>query len=399
MNITITKLLDYYIGIPLCFIFGVLYKPIDMIFQRGSDIKPKKILLIKTWGLGNIVIMLPVLKYLRKNFPDAEISFLSLKNNKGILEENPFLDYYYLLDLNGMFNFLNNSVKLVYQLRKKRFDLVLDFDQFARFSALICLFAGIPFRVGFDTPTQGKKWAFNLPVPYKNDQHTVCAFADLLKKIGIKEIDLAPVAVNITARDKSKVNEFLERNELNAAKVLVGMHLGSGDNFPQRRWPTEYFIELAIMMIKHFDATIILTGNTEDEFQLNKYFCAKVDKGVYNVCRKFNVRETAYLIQNCRLFFSADTAPLHIATAMGVDVVCFFGPNTPVLYGPRGKNDAVFYRNINCSPCLTNFNAKTSNCRKPVCITEITVNDAWEKIMKYFEKPKYVKLADYAQDI
>jgi ADP-heptose:LPS heptosyltransferase len=126
---------------------------------------------------------------------------------------------------------------------------------------------------------------------------------------------------------------------------------------------------------------------------------AKVDKGDYNVCRKFNVRETAYLIQNCRLFFSADTAPLHIATAMGVDAACFFGPNTPVLYGPRGKNDVVFYRNINCSPCLTNFNAKTSNCRKPVCITEITVDDVWKKIVKYFENPEYAKLADYAQDI
>lgn len=385
MNITLIKWIDYYFGIPLCFIFGALSNCAGKKNTKFFDIKSKRILLIKTWGLGNIVIMLPILKALRENFPDAEISFLSLKNNREILEKNQFIDNYYLLELEGMFNFLKNGVRLIYQLRKYRFNVVLDFDQFARFSALICLFANIPYRVGFDTRTQGKKWAFNFPVFYNNDYHTVYIFADLLKKIGIKDINLAPLPINIIAQDKERVNEFLRSNQLNSAKVLIGMHLGSGDNFPQRRWPIKYFINLSEMLIKHFDAKIILTGNTKDEDKLNKDFCVKINSSnnVYNVCRKFNVRETAYLIQNCRLFFSADTAPLHIATAMGVNVVCFFGPNTPVLYGPRGNNDVIFYRALSCSPCITNFNAKTSNCRNAKCMTEITMDEVWHATQKY----------------
>ena len=72
---------------------------------------------------------------------------------------------------------------------------------------------------------------------------------------------------------------------------------------------------------------------------------------------------------------SNDTAPVHLASALGRPVLGLYGPNTPVLYGPLSRGSVAFHHRTPCSPCLTNFNYKTSYCRMPVCIRSVTVEE------------------------
>lgn len=380
MDISAIKFIDYFFGIPLCFLLGISRRLKDTILLAQPEGTIKNILLIKTWGLGNIVLMLPSLKAIKKSFPHSRVTFLTLKANRGIVEKNSLIDSYYLLDLESALKFIKSTLRAIVYLKRERPDVIIDFDQFSRFSALVSLLIGAQCRIGFNTPMQGKGWAFNIPVRYNNNQHTVCVFADLVKRLGIKDIDLRPVEITVSPDDKEAVDRFFVENSIGSGDLLVGMHLGTGDNFPQRRWPTENFIELSRRLIKNYKVQIILTGNNSEEEELNRCFCANVTDSVLNTWGKFNVRQAAYLIQKCRFFISADTAPLHIGSAMGVPIVAIFGPNTPLLYGPRGKNDLILYHNIHCSPCLTNFNSKTSRCRNPKCITEITVDEVEQGI-------------------
>ena len=78
-----------------------------------------------------------------------------------------------------------------------------------------------------------------------------------------------------------------------------------------------------------------------------------------------------------------DTAPVHVASALGVPVFAFFGPNTPRLYGPLSRGSHAFYRAIPCSPCLTNMNYKTSHCRMPVCIRDIGVDEVADRVTSH----------------
>ena len=106
-----------------------------------------------------------------------------------------------------------------------------------------------------------------------------------------------------------------------------------------------------------------------------------------NAVNRLNLKELAVLIEQCRFFISNDTAPVHIASAMKTPVVAFYGPNTPYLYGPRGKNDLVFYKDLFCSPCITNYNAKIHKCDHSTCMKTITVEEVLEGIeKKYFTK-------------
>jgi heptosyltransferase-2 len=67
-----------------------------------------------------------------------------------------------------------------------------------------------------------------------------------------------------------------------------------------------------------------------------------------------------------------DTSVMHLAALMGTPVVSPFGPTSPAHYGPIGARNLVFYRDLYCSPCLTNYNLKVSRCVDPVCMRTIT---------------------------
>ena len=73
---------------------------------------------------------------------------------------------------------------------------------------------------------------------------------------------------------------------------------------------------------------------------------------------------------------------LHLAAALRVPAVAFYGPNDPKLYGPVGEQNTIIYKNLECSPCITNFNDKTTNCPHGNCIQTITVEETYLAIQR-----------------
>jgi len=101
-----------------------------------------------------------------------------------------------------------------------------------------------------------------------------------------------------------------------------------------------------------------------------------------NFAGKLNIRQIAYLFENAKLMIGNDSGPLHLASAMETRTISFFGPETPVLYGPRGEGHIVFFKNINCSPCINVHQGKTVKCYrdKPKCMESITVQEVIDAV-------------------
>jgi ADP-heptose:LPS heptosyltransferase len=98
-----------------------------------------------------------------------------------------------------------------------------------------------------------------------------------------------------------------------------------------------------------------------------------------DACDRFAVTDLAALLERCHLVVANDTSVMHLAALMGTPVVAIFGPTAPLHYGPRGDRHLVLYRDLYCSPCLTNYNLQMSHCLDPVCTRGIrpeTVLDA-----------------------
>ena len=91
------------------------------------------------------------------------------------------------------------------------------------------------------------------------------------------------------------------------------------------------------------------------------------------------------------LVISADTAAVHLASALDIPVVGLYGPNTPALYGPWGSKGIAVYQQFDCSPCITNFNAKLHTCRHPAgrgaCMRAIEVADVLTAIQQHYFSP------------
>lgn len=388
MNINLMKKVDYLAGVPLCQLLGRIYRAFYPAADMIAPQQASKILLIKTWGIGNLVMMLPVMKAIRRECSRAKIVLLTLEQNKGIMERSPYIDSMITLNLSSASGFGRSSARALSSIRAEKFDLVLDFDQFSRIAALFALGSGAPARIGFDTDGQGKGTVFTKAVKYEDRQHMALTYAKIAQAAGISVDDMAPVRLPLSEKEEMVVGNFLSSGGVGRGDLLFGMHPGSGDNFPERRWPKECFARLADLLAERFKARIVLTGG-RSEAGLVREVANLMKAPAIEASGVFSALELSALVGRCDLFFSNDTSLIHITTAMGTPAIGFYGPNTPLLYGPRGDHDLVFYRALLCSPCMTNFNAKSSNCKDPACIRDISPDEVYRQVMnKYSPDPR-----------
>lgn len=377
------KYLDRYVGRLLCLLLSVVNQVIELFHPGHSVVTVKKILLVKFWGIGNIVLLLPIMKAIRERHPNAAIIFLTLRTNRELFEQNAYIDRAFFIDVRSFLQFITSFVRSFWGLWRERIDLALDFEQFARISTIFLFIIGAKQRIGFDTERQGRGMLYTVRVPYTSNRHMSDVFADIAASAGIYHVTNDNVRFPLINEDIESVKTFLAK-ACSPQRLLIGMHIGSGDNFIGRRWPKENFATLADHLIEEYQAQIVFTG-TQKEYELVESAIAQIKYPVVNACCQFGIRAFAALIRECDLFFSNDTSAVHLASAVQAPIAAFYGPNTPVLYGPRSLHQFVFYKPLPCSPCITNLNAKTSFCRIPVCIRNITVDEVLETVRPYLD--------------
>ena len=391
MNLAAIKYIDRYVGIVLCYLLSALHLFREMVFPVRGTVVPRRILLVKLWGLGNIVMLLPVIRLVRQRFPEAEIHFLTLTGNRPLLEREPDLDHVHYMDDRGVVRLITSGLAALVRLYRTKVDVLVDFEQFARASALFGFLIRAKQRVGLRTPGQGRGLIYTVQVAYDDDQHMTRTFLDLVRAAGVEETTYVPLAPHLDSADREAVTAWLAQKAVGEAPLVV-MHPGSGDNFPGRRWPTSSFARLADAIVERHGARVVITG-TPGERDLVREILVAAKSTLIDGTGAFTVRQFVALIERADLLCSNDTAPAHIAAALERKVVGFYGPNTPRLYGPVGDGHAIFYKDLPCSPCITNFNYKTSFCRMPVCISNIRVEEVLPAASRLIEQSVQARLS------
>ncbi|MCA9320234.1 MAG: glycosyltransferase family 9 protein [Planctomycetes bacterium] len=375
MNLALGKTIDRWVGIPMTMFWRLADGVVGVFRKAPPPLQVERILLIKLWGLGNIVLLLPVIRALRLRYPEARIAFLTLRGNRQILAANPDVDEVMTLPLSSLLGFAGSALRTIVHLRRFGADVVVDFEQFCRISALLARASRAPQRIGLRTAGQARHLLFTAVVPYDDRQHMSLTFLGLARVLGAPD-GYRPLAPTFDESHRLESASLVRRAREGGAKgPLVVMHVGSGANFVGRRWPLASFVRLGRELAKCHDAAIILTGVPDERALVES---AREGIGAAAVCAvgELSVLGLAALLsREAECLFANDTAPVHLASAVGCPVFGFYGPNTPLLYGPIGVEGAVFYHRLPCSPCLTNLNAKESSCRLPVCIESISVEE------------------------
>ncbi len=350
--------------------------------RRTSD--PRKILLVKLHGIGNVVLLLPVIRQLRRRFPKAEIDFLSFRSNAAILEGVEEVSRCYFLDRGSPWGLVRSIIRAFPRIRRGSYDLVLDFDQFAYFSAIATLLTGAPERIGFRNPTLHRHWAYTTPVVYLDLTHVSRTFARLGEVAGAPVVPGIPRRIAIGAEDRRELSAFLRSCGIREDDDIAVLHPGSSENLTLRRWPADRFAELGDRIAGELECCVVISGG-HAEITLVRSVAARMQRRAVTAAA-LSLRGFAALCESARFVVSNDTAAVHIASAMGTPVVGLYGPNTPFLYGPLGEDDLVFYKELPCSPCLCNLTSKMSDCRESRCMEEIGVEEVFGAIRARFPR-------------
>jgi len=336
-----------------------------------------KVLIIKFSSLGDVILSTASLRAIREKFNrgNFKISFLISEEAKGIILRSPYVDELLVCDLKNKDKGFKGLWDIGRILRKKNFDIVID-QQNNRQSHLLSYLSGCINRYGYDN----KKLSFLLNNSIKDDKpglDPVTHQFRILKMLGIdllnNQLELWP-----SSEDQKVVDELLSSQWLSQAQKLVGINISASKRWYTKIWPLEYIVCL-VQELEAKDIRVVITGTEEDLVLVDKLINALKNTKIINACGKTSINELAVLIKKCNVFISADSSPLHIASAVGTPFIALFGPTDQRRHLPPGKNYIVINKKLKCSPCYK------TKCRTKRCMVEISpaeVFTAVEKLLK-----------------
>src|SRR5438445_4163655 len=147
--------------------------------------RPRRVLAIKFYGLGNLVMILPTLAALRAAVPEVEIDFLTLPGNEALLERSGLVTRVLTVEVATFPRFVRAGVRLTRRLRAGGYDAVLDFEQFLKVSGIFGFLSGAPELIGFDTEGQHRGWLYTTRVVSTDSVHTRELFLRLAIPLGL----------------------------------------------------------------------------------------------------------------------------------------------------------------------------------------------------------------------
>jgi ADP-heptose:LPS heptosyltransferase len=399
MNLRIARYIDRWLGPPLCLL---LYAIARLLGRRlpalgattpptGVLPRPRRVLGIKFYGLGNVVMVLPTLRALQATFPDVEIDFLTLAENAPLLERSGCVRNVLTVDVGGRRPFVRSILALLPRLRRGGYDTVLDFEQFVKLSALFAHLAGPRECIGLATEGQNRAWLYTTRVAYTDSDHTVDTFLRMVAPFGIGRTAAAGWTLPVDDGDRRRVHAVLGTTGAERHPLVV-VHVGNGASHNRvelKRWDAGRFAAVADALVDRHGVAVVFTGKGDEERALIDDTRGRMQRPAVDTCDRLDLGELIALVAEADVVIANDTSVMHLAGAVGTPVVALFGPTSPASYGPRGARDLVFYKQLYCSPCLSNYNLKLSGCTNNVCMQRITAEEVLAGIeSRYFTSPR-----------
>jgi len=333
------------------------------------------ILIMKPSSLGDIVLALPALTALRRNFPEAKISWLVRPEFAALLENHPHLDEIILFDRQDLGKAWYNPrafatlVSLIRRLRAGNFDVVFDFQGLFRTASLAWL-SGCGKRFGGAETREFAHFFYTDKVSQDMQcAHLVDYYLKTIKAAGASDIDVEFVLPEDSEASES-VRKLLASHNVSADNYAVCV---PGSAHADKCWPTERFAELANRISRKFEASIVATG-MKSEAEVVEKLQSLADVPVTNLAGQTTLSELTALLKGARLVVSNDTGPGHIAAAAGVPLVLMFGKSNPIRVGPYGRKQCVVAIDAEARGLAINSTDPRHNIR------EITVEQVYEKV-------------------
>ncbi|MBM4158747.1 MAG: glycosyltransferase family 9 protein [Ignavibacteria bacterium] len=340
---------------------------------------PDKILIIQTAFIGDVILTIPVAVILKREFPDVKIDFICIPSTKILLKNNPNVDNVFVFDKKRKDKGLGGMLRIIKLIRSFDYDWIIVPHRSFR-STVITRFGKCKYTVSFDK--SALNFLYKYKIKYIQHKHEIIRNLTLLNPLGLYTDEIVRPVLCPDADDEKFVEKILQDcNIKNDEKLLT---IAPGSVWYTKRFPEFKFAEI-INDFSETDIPVILTGSKDDYDVCNEIVNLTKHNRIYNLAGKFNLLQTAELIRRTEILISNDSAPLHIANAVGTKVFAVFGATIPQFgFYPYGEEDKIFeIKNLKCRPCSIH-GGKKCPVKTFDCMLGINTNEIILELKKFF---------------
>ena len=297
----------------------------------------KRILIIQTAFLGDVILATPVVSELKRLFPESHIDFLLKKGNESLLANSPHINHVYVLDKStGKWKAIRALIK---QFRKENYDLVINLHRFGS-SGLLAGRSGGKHRYGF------KKNPFSF-LYTKKFEHTI---GDGTHEVERNLLLISEFGAVEKVRPSLFPSEFDQEvvGKYNAEEYFC---IAPSSVWFTKQLPAQKWVEL-IQSIPN-DKIVYLLGAPNDIVMCDEIIDVVQRENVINLAGKLSLLQSAELMRNAARNYVNDSGPLHLASAMNAKVTAFFCSTIPDFgFGPLSDDSKIKQvKNLDCRPC------------------------------------------------
>ncbi len=396
MKLRTMRAVDYWIGIPLCFLGTLMVRLLGT--PKGPE-KPHRILFVELSEMGSTVIANPALQK-AKDALGAEIFFLIFERNAESIRLMPTVPEANIVTIRetSLVALAVDSLRFLRWVREAKIDTVVDMELFSRYSGLLTGLSGARRRVGFhrfhaEGLYRGEMLTHR--VNYNGHIHMaknfVCMVNALLaptpevpySKTFVSDEEIRVPIQAVSEEEKEHIRGLVRqvypdyRPEYHR---IVLINPNSSELLPQRRWERDNFIQLATMVVNEWDdALVLITGSPaeRDEALRMQESVGHPRFRSFAGMHKLNAIKALYNVAT--VLVTNDSGPGHFSAITPIRSIVLFGPETPKLYGSLGNSEAIWAA-LACSPCVTAANQKNSACNDAVCMRMITPERVFESV-------------------
>ena len=406
MKVDCMRWIDYWVGQPLAALLVGAHR-LWCFFRPERAMAPDKvrrILFIELSEMGSAILADPAMRRARELYPQAEPHFPIFHRNRASLDLLKTIDADHVLTIRvtSFATLTLDTLGMLFRLQRLGIDLVVDLELFSRFSSLLSLLSGAPFRIGFHRfYTEGLYRGHHLthPVLYNPHQHIAKNFLALVhagvepadnlphtKRIfRDEEIRLVPYAAAPAAVSALRGRLVGAFPALDRVRRWVILHPNASELMPLRKWPLDYFAALAKRLLADPTLAVLITGAPGERADAAAIRAVAADERLIDLTGFTKLEDLPLLYTLATAMVTNDSGPAHFSAPTGLKTFVLFGPETPRLYGAINDNAEFIYKGLSCSPCVSAANHRRSPCRDNQCMKQIGVDEVYDRLRGFLE--------------
>jgi ADP-heptose:LPS heptosyltransferase len=401
------RTLDRWVGAPMCLALTIARRIGDL-FRHTDDSPPRKIAVLKLAEQGATVIAYPALRRAAEIVGRENLYFVVFEQNRFILDVLDVVppDNVIAIKTKTPIQAMFQTLGAVFRMRRLKIDAALDFEFFARSSAILTYLSGARIRCGFHAYFGEASWRGDLMThrlsfnPFLHASQIFRALVeatllppDRFPAFDYKPPEEVPLPEYRPAPETVSSTQAVLRETLGAEEIppMVLLNANCGDLLPLRRWPLDRYVDLARRLLDRYpELAIALTGSPDEAKDAGALAREVGSERCVSLAGKTTLPQLLALYGLSELMVTNDSGPAHYSTVTPIDVITIFGPETPAVFGARTPRSHILWAGIACSPCVNAFNDRQSACRDNVCMQNISTDQVFEKACAVLEARKAV---------